>query len=68
MKYKYTFFTTHMTKIGEHTYRPTSVEIIAENVEKAYEQAQPQFPEGSRLFCWISDEPVPGADPDEDEV
>lgn len=65
---KFTFHTTHMVKIGEHTYRPTTVDVVAEDVEKAYEQALPQFPDGSRLFCWISDERVPESDSLDDEV
>lgn len=65
---KYTFHTTHFVPIGESTYKCTTFEVEAEDVEKAYEQALPQFPEGSRLFCWHSDEPVPESDSTDDKV
>jgi hypothetical protein len=61
---KYTFCTTHFVPTGNHTYKCTSFEVEAEDAEKAYEQVLPQFPDGSRLFCWYSNEPFQ-EDPEE---
>lgn len=54
---KYTFVTNHFVHIEGSRYKPTSFEVEADDVEKAYAIALPQFPDGYKLFCWYSNEP-----------
>jgi len=56
---KYTFHTNHIVPVSKSTFQTTAFTVEADNPEAAYALVLPKFPEGSRLFCWYLDEPIP---------
>jgi hypothetical protein len=51
---KYSFSTTLMTPLPDKKdhFKVHSIEVEADNLEDAYTLAEPQIPEGHRIWSW----------------